>query len=104
MSSPTARTLAKLRKEGWHAEVVERWNHITKTRKDLWGFADILCVRAGEMLAVQATSYSNISARVRKIADHENVGIVRSAGVRIEVWGWKKSANGRWEVRIVDLS
>lgn len=103
MTSPTARSLAKLRKEGWLAEVVEKWNHITKTRKDLWGFADILAIREGEVLAVQATSYSNVSSRVKKISEHENLDMVRKSGVGIEVWGWHRK--GRfWEVRIVDLS
>jgi hypothetical protein len=103
MSSPTARTLDKLRKEGWLAEVTEKWNHITKTRKDLWGFCDILAIRENEILAVQATSYSNVSARVKKIAEHENVDAVRKSGIGIEVWGWHKV--GRfWQVRIVDCS
>lgn len=103
-ASPTARTLEALRKEGWLAWVVEKWIPQVRKRSDLFGFIDILAIKDGEVLAVQATSRSNVSSRVRKIADHENVGAVRLAGWRIEVWGWGKMANGRWQRRVVDVS
>jgi carbonic anhydrase len=101
--SPTSRTLADLRADGWTAEVVEHWNPHARVRQDLWGFVDILAVRNGETLGVQATSDANVAARVRKIAEHPNIGAVRDAGWRLEVWGWKKK--GRlWGVRKVDVS
>ena len=46
MTSPTQRSLAALRERGMLAEVVERWNPYTKTRKDLFGFVDIVAVLA----------------------------------------------------------
>lgn len=101
--SPTTRSLAHLRKAGYLCAIVEKWNSHTMTRSDLWGFVDVLAIREGEILAVQTTSRSNVSARVRKIAEHENVGTVRKAGIRIEVHGWAKK--GRfWELKIVDVS
>ena len=102
--TPTQRSLKHLRDNGYHAEVVEKWNHITKTRKDLWGVADILAIRDGEILAVQTTSGSNVAARVKKIAESEIVPLIRSAGVGLLVHGWRKNAKGRWELRIVDVS
>ncbi|HEX7325184.1 MAG TPA: hypothetical protein VF292_07505 [Rhodanobacteraceae bacterium] len=63
--TPTARTLAALRVEGWTAEVVERWNPHARVRHDLFNVADILAVRGAETLAVQVTSGSNVPARVR---------------------------------------
>lgn len=104
MSSPTQRTLAKLRKEGWTVAVVEHWNPHARIRQDLFGVVDILALKDGETLAVQATSRGNISSRVKKIAEHENTPAIREAGWRFEVWGWGKMANGRWEVRVVDVS
>jgi len=101
--SPTQLTLDKLRADGWLVEVTERWNPFARIRQDLYGFVDVLAVREGETLAVQATSYSNISARVNKIAEHNNIGMVRKAGWRVEVWGWRK-VNNRWTVKVVDLS
>lgn len=102
--SPTARTLAKLRKEGWLAWVVEKWIPQTQQRSDLFGFIDVLAIRGDETLAVQSTSRSNVSGRVKKITEHENVAAVRAAGWAIHVHGWGKMANGRWECRVVDMS
>ena len=101
--SPTQLTLEKLRADGWLCEVTERWNSFARIRQDLYGFVDVLAVREGETLAVQATSYTNVSARIHKISEHDNNGMVRKAGWRVEVWGWHK-VNNRWTVRIVDVS
>lgn len=105
MSSPTVRSLAKLRKEGYVAEIVEKFNSFTKTRKDLWGIIDILAIRRYEVLGVQTTSWANVSDRVKKITDSEHIGAIREAGIRVVVHGWKKNPKtNRWEVREVDLS
>ncbi len=104
--SPTQLSLKKLRDEGYTAWVVETYNHITKQRRDLWNFADILAIRKDDILAVQATSYSNISSRVKKISWAEEVDAVRQAGIRIEVWGWHqpKGKGTTWKLRVVDCS
>ncbi len=104
MSSPTQRTLARLREEGWTVAIVEHWNQYARIRVDLFGFIDIIALRKNETLAVQATSRGNVSSRVQKIASAAHVGAVRDAGWQIQVWGWGKMANGRWEARIVDVS
>ena len=101
--SPTQRSLAYLRNLGYHVEVVEHWNHFARQRRDLWGFADLLAIRPGEVLAVQVTSGSNVSARVKKIAEHENTQFVREAGIAIHVHGWRKLKAG-WSPKIIDLS
>ena len=102
--SPTARTLRDLRADGWTADVVERWIPGANVRSDLFGFVDIVAVRGAETLGVQATSDTNVSARVRKIADHPNLPHVREAGWRLEVWGWRKNKANRWQARRVDVS
>ncbi len=102
--SPTQRTLAEMRKRGYFCQVVEKFNSFTKTRNDLFGFIDVLCLGENEIVGVQATSYSNLSSRVSKIADHENVAHVRKSGIRILAHGWKKNSNGRYELREVDCS
>ena len=101
--SPTQLSLEHLRGEGYHAEVVEKWNSFAKIRQDLWGFTDILAVKAGEVLAVQTTSAGNVAARVTKINTSPLVGIVREAGVRIVVHGWARRG-GEWRLREVDCS
>lgn len=107
-TSPTQRTLKALRDEGWAlVEVVEHWQAFGSRggyRKDLFGFVDILALGEGEILGVQACSRGDVATRCAKIADHPNVGAVRDAGIRIEVWGWGKMASGRWECRRVDCS
>jgi hypothetical protein len=103
-TSPTQRSLALLRERGYLAQVVEHWNQFSRTRSDLFGFIDVLAVRDGEILGVQATSGSNGAARVTKIADHENVSQVRKAGIRIAVHAWSKRASGRWECKETDCS
>jgi hypothetical protein len=103
--SPTQRTLAALRANGWHAEIVERWIPGANIRKDLWGFADIFCLRNGSCpLAVQCTSASNVAARVKKITESPLLPMVRAANIAIEVWGWRKLKASGWQPKIVDLS
>lgn len=87
-TTPTQRTLAEMRKRGYVCEVTEKWNPFARIRQDLFGFIDVLCLGDGEIIGVQATSAGNVSARVKKIADHENVGAVRKSGMRLLVHGW----------------
>lgn len=101
--SPTQRSLEYLRDLGYHPEVVERFNSFTKQRKDLWTWCDILAIRKDEVLAVQVTS-SGVASRIKKIQDSDTVAKVRDAGIRIEVHGWTKRANGRYALRVEDIS
>ena len=103
-TSPTQRSLALLRAEGWVVDVVERYNSFTRRRHDLFNIADLFAVRHGEVMLVQTTSGSNVAARVKKIADAEHLPMLRRANVRVVVHGWRKAANGRWAVRVVDCS
>ena len=104
MSSPTQRSLEYMRRKGYLCAVVERYNHFVKRKNDLFGFIDIICVGENEVIGVQATSATNVSSRITKIAEHENVAAVRRGGIRILVHGWAKRKSGRWEVREVDVS
>jgi hypothetical protein len=101
--SPTQRSLEYLRDLGYHCEVVEKWNPWTKRRADLWTWCDILAIRKGEVLAVQVTS-TGVAARIKKIQDSDTVAKVRDAGIRIEVHGWRKASNGRYVMRVEDIS
>lgn len=101
MSSPTSRTLALLRdKCGYAAEVVEKWNPHSKTRKDLFNFIDIVAVRpegelSGCILGVQATSASNMSARKKKCQEQPSFGAWNDSA-RTIVIGWKKDKSKHW--------
>lgn len=102
--SPTQRSLAKLRAEGWRVAIVEHWNAFTKQRNDMWGILDLVAIRTGETLGVQTTSASNVSARVKKIEDSEALPWLREAGWGVQVWGWRKNSKGKWVCSVKDLS
>lgn len=102
--TPTQRSLAHLRREGYEVAIVEHWNSFIRRRQDLFGIIDLLAVREGETLGVQTTSGSNVSARVRKIAEAAITPTLRKAGWTLHVHGWRKGANGRWALRVVDVS
>ena len=101
--NPTQRSLKYLRDAGYTVAIVEYFNYFTKRRHDLFQFADLMAIREGEVLLVQVTSGTNVSARVKKITDNEHIGAVRNAGIRVEVHGWRRLKAG-WSPRIVDMS
>jgi hypothetical protein len=95
VTSPTQRSLAKLRADGWNAEVVERFNPHAGPhgiRQDLFGFIDVVAL-GDTILAVQATSTGVAARKAKILALEAETGIpgrwVRSGG-RLEVWGWAK--------------
>lgn len=103
--TPTQRSLALLRERGYLVAVVERFVRFPPPghRVDLWGFVDLLAVKAGEVLGVQVTSGAHVSDRLKKIAASPHVAMVLSAGVKVAVHGWsKKGPRGKvkkWECR-----
>ena len=103
-ASPTQRSLEHMRKLGYACDVVEKWIPGANIRKDLFGCIDILCLGPEGTVAVQATSGTNVSARVNKIAESEHVGAMRKAGWKLLVHGWIKESNGRYRLREVDVS
>lgn len=103
--SPTELTLRELRKRGYTAAVVEKWNPAIRVRHDLFGIVDVLALLDGETLAVQATSASHVSDRIKKITDSEHIAAIRKAGWRVVVWGWRKNKKSRrYVLREVDVS
>lgn len=98
-ATPMQRSLAHLRAQGYTVEITEHWNHFSRRRNDLFGFVDILALRGAETLAIQCTSISNMSARIKKIADHENTPRLRDAGWSIWVMGWDGA-----DLKIKDVS
>lgn len=102
--SPTQRTLALLRKNGYTAAVVERWNAYVKIRQDLFGFADLVAIHpdVSGTLYVQTTSGDNHSARVSKIVKCEAAKSCVMARNRVQVISWSKKKN-RWTPRIQEI-
>lgn len=121
--TPTARSLAYLRKLGFAADVVERFNayggplHMrcpvckknrVGTRNDLFGMFDILYLTGSTLVGLQVTSGANHAARVKKImAEPRAAGWLRT-GALIEVWSWQqKGPRGKrkkWECRKEEIT
>jgi|TARA_R110002126_G_scaffold98870_1_gene229911 hypothetical protein len=104
--SPTQRTLKRLREKEEYplVTIVERWNAFAKIRQDLFGIIDILAIDTkGNTVGLQVTSYSNISARVKKMENSDAISHLRDANWQLIVEGWHKK-DGKWVSRIVDIS
>lgn len=96
--SPTQRSLALLRKEGWTCEIVERWNPHARIRKDLFGFADLIAIKPGEPPTLVQVTSTGWASRVRKVANEPLASLALESGFAIEVHGWRKlkTNRGRW--------
>lgn len=93
LSSPTARTLAWLREQGWDADVVERWVPGANVRRDFLGFADILAIRGEATLAVQACSATDVAKRVAKVRSSATAPHwLASPARKLWIVGWRKYA------------
>lgn len=104
MTSPTQRSLARLKAQGWLAQVVERWNQFAKVRQDLFGVIDIVAIGEGSIWGIQACAGSSVAARVKKAFDEPRLLEWLHAGGRFEVWGWRKlKTSRRYEVRRVRI-
>jgi hypothetical protein len=103
--SPTALTAELLKKDGWLVWTVERVIPRINKRIDLWNCFDQLAIKDGEVIALQPTSWSNVPARVKKIAESEHIGEVRKLGWTLWVIGFRPTKDGKgYEHRIVDVS
>ena len=111
---------AKWRKAGY---AVEAGEHVSRLgtivrRHDTFGFADLIAVKPGELVFLQVTSWSNVSARVNKIANETHgrgkwerpirdyaKELLSIYGIRIVVEGWKQDKNTlRWSSREVEVT
>lgn len=71
----------------------------------MFGFIDVCAIRSTErgVFGVQATSGSNITARIKKSLAIPELKIWLEAGNKFEVWGWKKKgARGKRKLWTVD--
>ena len=104
--TPTARTLARLRKLGYAAGVVERFIRFPPPghRSDLFGCIDVVGVKRNEngVLGIQATTIGNMSSRIKKAKAQPPLAIWLASGNRWECWGWVKKGH-RWAVKVVAL-
>jgi hypothetical protein len=101
VSSPTARTLALLRAEGFTAQAVERYCHHSRRRVDLFGIIDVVAVHGDRrgVLGVQTTSASTAAARLTKAKSEPALRAWWTAGNGFEVWSWgRRGPKGKRKV------
>lgn len=103
--SPSALTMELLEKDGWIVWTVERIIPRVNKKVDLWNCFDQVAIRNGELICLQPTSWSNVSARVKKIGESEYIGEVRKLNFGLYVYGWKWCPRTKqWLHKIVDVS
>jgi hypothetical protein len=110
MASKTMqRSLDMLRKDGYECAITERWNAFTKTRHDLYGFIDILCMCPHRgLLGVQTTVAGEMNRRLAKIKAEPRSQMFLNAGGHIVIHGWIKGGKrsekpGKWICKIITL-
>jgi len=84
---------------GYKCDIVESYNAFTRRKKDLFSLFDILAIGNGETVAIQLTSKSNMSARVKKIGNSDILPELLKSKWRILVIGWYKKPNGRYDFK-----
>lgn len=94
-TSPTQRSLKLLRGEDYTAQVVEKYITWTQRRIDLFGFIDIVAMKAGSpgLLGVQTTSGSNLTKRIKKATALPECELWLLTGNSLEFHGWRKLKN-----------
>lgn len=100
--SPTQRSLAWARALGQTVGITEHWNPHVKIRQDLFAFIDMIAIGGGAILAIQACS-TRVKERVDKIFAEPRARVWLESGGLIEVHGWVKRSNGRYEMRRVKI-
>lgn len=90
--TPTQRSMALLREQGYLPDIVEHFNAYARRRIDLFGWADIVALHPSKtgVLAVQTTTGSNLAARVKKAAEMASFRLWIAAGNAVEFHGWRK--------------
>lgn len=88
LMTPTQRSLALLKREGYTCRVVERWNPHVKIRQDLLGF-DILGIQAGKRpLLVQTGVQGAIGKHFEKILALPTTKVLLESH-DLEIHGWR---------------
>ena len=111
--SHVQRTLKELRKKGMPCAVVEKWNHHTKCRQDLFGIIDVIALdHTTGVLGIQVCG-ADFRSHIRKITiekAEETRDWLLTPGSRLEVWGWRKlklKRGGkalRWKCRVQEIT
>lgn len=109
--SPTQRTRAYLKEQGFFSTITEKWNPHARKRQDMFGFIDLVYLTDCQIVAVQVTSGTNHASRKSKIIKEckkQASQWILCEG-KIELWSWSKrkvKRGGkamRWTPRIEEI-
>lgn len=108
--TPNARTKIHYEKQGYMTAVVEHWLPFPKPfgkRHDLFGIFDLIAIRDGKTLGIQATTQAHVSDRISKMKASTALNEwIQHGGIAIVV-GWaKKGPRGKrklWEASVTRL-
>lgn len=97
MVTTTARSKRYFEKKGFIVAHVEKFNHYTMRRIDVFGFGDLLVSMPGFGFAlVQCTTTAHLAEREAKIRAESRAFIFMESGGRILLHGWaKKGPRGK---------
>ena len=93
--SPTQRTLALLRKQGYKSWIVERFlGYAGKfgKRQDMFGIIDIIAITSDETLGVQCCSGTG-SEHWKKLTTEKNQECydwLINSDRKLQIWGWRQ--------------
>ena len=90
--TPIARTLAELRRLGYTADVVKRWNPWARSGSGRYDFLDVVAAKPGE------TGILGIRCRPLKTGADGNLRAWIAAGNRLESWRWARSDRKTWQL------
>ena len=109
-TSPTQLSLKELRKRGYMAASIEKFNSFIKIRQDCFGILDILAVHPikKEVIGIQACTDTGGQASKHKMkaGANKNLKTWLDSGCKFKIWAWaKKGKRGErklWTLREVD--
>ena len=89
-----------LKAGGYVVDKAESYNAIIKRKKDLFGFIDYMAIHPIKktILAVQTTSKSNLSTRIKKAEGLPAYWHWLRTGSKVAFHGWYKEA-GMWRLK-----
>lgn len=105
------RALDEMRKRGWTAQVVEKWNSHAKVRIDLFGVIDIVAIAPPDeqhdrprIVGIQVTDGTSHSKHRDKIVAEPRALEWFKAGGRLELWSYSKRGDAGkrklWTLRV----
>ena len=94
-TSPTQRTLKRLRDCEYRCGIVERWLPIPGgfgRRKDLFNIIDIIALTPDGVLGVQScgSSFSEHWKKLTETEAEQTRAWLKTPGTSLEIWGWRK--------------